>query len=538
MRKYVPVTLSLALAMPIFACGGNNEGNNTNTDTQCHGANCGHESTDSDPSKNKESTITKINQGLIQLKKEITISEAVITGIPTTKWTDNTTNESKYVIKGVYVSDVIDQAKPYTGIYVYFGNNPVDKGTYAIGDIVSIKGVVDHYVPQGGKIGNRQIANAVLTKKSTGKVPAPAVVDASAIGTKFDYNEAGGYWAPGTHAAESDKYNGVYVKIKGTTEATNVIKSLKSNCENKDATPVADACLASTGVELNNNVVLARNGGMYTVNDSLLVKGTKFTTAAGILSISYDAYVLNPTAGADIQKEGGSSDDDGRSDREYAETAIDDIQAGEIADNTFVKVDGVVVSHTSAPFENSLSFYIADEDGNAIFVYSANSEGVTGIEKGKKVTVTGSIAKFTSNKGEKMTQMEVKGAGKPAITVNGSGEEKVIEMTLPVNESSRGKLATFKDLTVKEAADDYCNGGTATNYCTATLTDGTNDIKVKYLKIDDNDKDYSNLKKLIGDNFSTQNDVFSSVTGILDVSYGDIVLFPRTQDDIVKAPLE
>ena len=143
---------------------------------------------------------------------------------------------------------------------------------------------------------------------------------------------------------------------------------------------------------------------------------------------------------------------------------------------------------------------------------------------------------MSSNDGAKYTMVEVTGAGKPAIKVNGQGQIPTPKaITLPVDESSRGQYVTIENLTIKEAADGYCFDSNAekVNYCSPTLADeNDNTVAVKYLKIDKNDKVYGSLKELIGNNFSTDTNEFNSVSGILDVNYGNLVLYVLEQDDI------
>ena len=85
--------------------------------------------------------ITKIQKGEIAEKTEVTVPECVVTAILYA--TDNETHENT-AIKGVYVSELLKKAQPYSGIYVFIKETAA-LDEYAIGDKLEVKGTYTEY---------------------------------------------------------------------------------------------------------------------------------------------------------------------------------------------------------------------------------------------------------------------------------------------------------------------------------------------------------------------------------------------------------
>ena len=73
---------------------------------------------DTDPEPAANGIITQIQKGEIAEKTEVTVPECVVTAI---LYAQNSETHENTAIKGVYVSEIIKKAQPYSGIYVFQG---------------------------------------------------------------------------------------------------------------------------------------------------------------------------------------------------------------------------------------------------------------------------------------------------------------------------------------------------------------------------------------------------------------------------------
>ncbi len=562
MCKYLPFMLSLCLTLPFgTSCGGG--GNNINDPskpaTNPHGNNQNNNNNNNNNNNGSNSVISRIQKNEIAKDTQVKLNDVIITAVETyTKMNQDTGKYEPTGIPGVFVSDMIATAQPYSGIYVNLSKQ-AEPGSLKIGDVVEIDGQVDEYY------GSKQVGKASIQKTGTGTVPAPAVIsDVASIATKYEKNEAGGYYTPSaTHGSMAKQYAGVLVKVENVKVTNEKVSSLKSNCENPNATPVAETCLANSGFEVGGALVVS-NENMYYVPNSLRKNGVEFTSITGVMDYNYSAYVLLPRTADDVVKKGGNNnnedaDSDDDDNATYTQTAINTIQAGSVDADTKVEVSGVVISPVAVKNykdNSAYSFYLADDNAKAIYAFSVSGNKGLSLDRGKKVTVQGKVGELPSTSGSKYTQWDVKGAGKTPLTVSTTGTEPnpVVLSLANISENSRGQLIKIENVTVSVAADGYCDGSITVNesnkaeyeanggnYCTATVTDGEDHtLQVKYLSLGSNlvsgDTDpKADSKALIKKWFSTKDDAFDSITGILDVNFGNIVLYPRDDNDIAKS---
>ena len=214
--------------------------------------------------------ITAIQKGEVAKGTTVTLSESVVTAVAYDQ--DSTTHEYT-AIKGLYVSEIIEQAQPYTGIYVYIkGKAAVD--AYAIGDKLEITGAVDEYY-DSTQISVTSVEN--VKKIGTADLPAPAEIDdPSKISTP--YAKDGDEWKPTTnHGEDAEKYESVLVKVKNV-EVTN------NN-------------LGHGAFEVTGNLSVAKELYYYSGDRSI---GVKFDSISGILIYSYSAFQLAPRSEADF----------------------------------------------------------------------------------------------------------------------------------------------------------------------------------------------------------------------------------------------
>ncbi len=227
--------------------------------------------------------ITKIRKG--DYSEGDTVSfDAVVVGIVYNLTPD--THEPKD-IKGMYVSELLKKAQPWTGIFIYLKS--VSLNSYHEGDRIHVKGTYSIYFDQD------QVSDATITKNGTFPVPEPAVItDPSTVATPFVSDGSGG-WTPGTsHGADADSYQSVFIAVHDVA--------------------ITKSDLGHGAWEITGNLAVDKQMYYYPGDRSV---GVTFDTIQGILIYSYDAHRLAPRKEHDLVLEGaadtGNSGDSGDS---------------------------------------------------------------------------------------------------------------------------------------------------------------------------------------------------------------------------------
>lgn len=440
---------------------------------------------DSDTEPAGNGIITKIQKGEIAEKTEVTVPECVVTAV----FYAEDEEHNKTAIKGVYVSEIIKKAQPYSGIYVFIKDTAaVDE--YAIGDKLEVKGTYTEYHESS------QIEISEIKKLGTADVPEAAVIaDTSKIATPFEENEASAEsckWEPtANHGADAEAYESVLVKVEDLT--------------------VTNANICHGAFEVNGNLAIDKVLYYYPGKRS---NGTEFGSIQGILVYSYDAFRVAPRAESDYETVEDTTDSDTDTDTD-TDTGSDEIEASTIkdvqkgnADKKLVRIENAVVIspvvvHTYSD-ATKYDFYVSDGttgDYSGIYIYQVTSD--TAIAKGDKVTIEGLVTKF------KNVQWEIKGVDNAdSITKTGTGTvPAVVEKTAgSLKDSDKGTYVKITDELTVESVDDkgkvkFTNGLFAEGFGNVTFSP-TAGNKVK-------------------------------ISGIYDGVYGDLGIFIIDANDIL-----
>ena len=330
--------------------------------------------TDTDTSDTGD-TITQIQKGEKSEGEEVTVNECVVTGIYYAQ--DDDFNNT--AIEGIYVSELIKKAQPYSGIYVFIkATAPVDE--YKIGDKLEVKGTYKEYYE------NSQIEAAEIKKLGTADVPEPAeIADPATIATPFevtgqDENGYDVYSPTANHGADAEKYEGVLVKVTDV-EITNKY-------------------IGHGNFELDNSLVVTKTLHYYEGDRS---KGKKFESVEGILVYEFNAFRLAPRAQDDfVEGDTGDTDTDTDTDTDpdtgdTVATTIKDVQSGKVEKETAVKIENAIVispaiSKNFSDGGTGYSFYVSDGntgDYSGLYIYLATAEAAPA--KGDKVTIEGKV---------------------------------------------------------------------------------------------------------------------------------------------------
>ena len=536
MKKFLVSLIVLALCIFTIACGNTTDPGTCDPDEECCNGvgKCGDEDEDIIPDTDKDGTvpddgdtvdddddtvddgdtvsdtdcdensvICKIQTGVIAEGTEVTVNECVVTAVYYAQ--DESFNNT--AIKGIYVSDIIPEAKPYTGIYVFIkATAAVDE--YKIGDKLEVKGVYKEYYE------NSQIEMTEIKKLGTAEVPAPAVIaDPAAIATPFevtgqDDNGYDVYDPTANHGPDAEKYEGVLVKVTDV-EITNKY-------------------IGHGNFELDNSLVVTKTLYYYEGDRS---KGVVFESVQGILVYEYNAFRLAPRAADDfVEREQPpikDDDDDVTDDSDTEKPDVDsepatikEVQSGKKAKDTFVTIEKAIIS--SPVFKETkdgsdmYSFYVSDGktgDYSGLYIYRVSAAAVP--VKGDNVTVEGQVTSFKPKNTEDQVyeheQWEIrtkKNVGS-VTKADGTGTvPAVVEKAVAdLKDADKGTYVKITDeLTVKSVDSKgkvvFTNGFVA---------EGFGDVKL---------------------NLSEGNKV--KLSGIYDVVYGELGLFVIDANDVKK----
>ena len=446
MKKFSVMFFALVLALFCAACGSTTDDggdevdtdsdiqsdNDTDTgDTDTDGDNdtdTGDTDTDADDTDTEESIITQIQKGRIPVNKEVS-TKCVVTGIRYNQ--DKEDNYKNTSIKGLFVSDIIDKAQPYSGIFVFIEKS-AELGTYSIGMPLMVKGTYVEYLEQFSQI---QASEITILDEDV-KLPEPAVVDPASVATPFvvsGKNEDGydTYSPTDTHGKDAEAYESVLVKVENV-EVTNKY-------------------LGFSNFEVTGGLAIAPTIYRYEGNIS---KGTKFESIQGILVYDYDAFRLAPR----------DKDDVVTPEVVVTSSGIKDIQSDSGDEKTVVEIkDAVVISPVFKDEYNDATkytFYVSDGttgDYSGLYIYKVSSD--TAIEKGDTVTIKGLAQKFSG-------QWEVSGVDNADSIIKGEKGTVpglVKKAYKDLTDADKGTYFEITDELTVESVDEEFNNVTFTN---------------------------------------------------------------------------
>lgn len=373
--------------------------------------------------------ITKIQKGEISENTEVTVPECVVTGILYAQ--DNETHENT-AIKGVYVSEIIEKAQPYSGIYIFIKETAaVDE--YEIGDKLEVSGKYTEYYESS------QIEAAEIKKLGKADVPAPAeITDTTKIATPFEENEASAEnckWEPtANHGADAEAYESVLVKVEDVT--------------------VTKANICHGAFEVTGNLAVDKTLYYYKGKRS---EGKEFESIQGILIYSYDAFRLAPRAEEDfVEREQPPVDPtdptaDPTEPAEVEVTTIKAIQSGTKAKKDLVKIENAIVispvlSKNFNDGTTGYTFYVSDGnkgDYSGLYIYQVTAEAAPA--KGDKVTIEGQVDFY----GNQWEIKNAKNAGSITKTGTGTVPAALEKAYTALSDADKGSLIEINELTVK-----------------------------------------------------------------------------------------
>lgn len=450
--------------------------------------------------------IEKIQTGEYTVDTQVSF-EGVVTGI----FYEQDTSFKNTGIQGIYVSERIPEAIPYSGIYIYL-KTAAALDSYARGDLLSISGTYKEFYD------NSQIESPAISKIGAADEPVPAVItDPSAVSTKFeltanladsevsdsDADTSMTYTPASVSGADAEKWESVVIEIRDVA--------------------VTNQNLGHGLWEVTGNLAIDRSLFFYSGKRTL---GTKFKRITGILTYSYNAFKLAPRATSDIEpetQEETDSDEITGSDADTVVTAaaISDIQKGKYPDKTLVSIEKAMVispmqPHTGSP--PTYSFYVstgAQGEYSGIYIYKMVQSDIYPV--GSWVAITGAVGVYDSGKHYHIQNGSgIKNAVTPLNEVKGTPPSPLtVDAATLMDEANnakyKGSLVTISNIKVKTASDSYNN---------VELEGG--------LIVSENFLPNNTLKGVAA---GTQ---YTGITGIFDELFAKNTLMPLKAADIVK----
>ncbi len=536
MKKFSVLFFALVLALFSISCGGGGDGGKEcNPDEECCGNECpdnttdtvddktdgdtGDTQTDGDedvttPDDDKDvttpdddsnsadcyadfdDTIEKIQKGEISEQAEVT-TQCVVTGI----FYDQDEEFNNTAIKGVYVSELIPEAKPYTGIYVFIkATAPVDE--YKVGDKLEVKGIYKEYYD------NSQIEASDIKKLGTCPLPEPAVVEPASVATPFEVSgkDDNGYdtYAPtANHGPDAEKYEGVLIQVEDV-EITNKY-------------------IGHGNFELDNSLVVTKTLFYYEGDRS---KGTKFDSITGILVYEFEAFRLAPRSADDFVGGDSADSDTGHDDTDadtgdtVAPTTVKEIQSGTKEKKDLVRIENAIVispviSKSFSDGGTGYTLYVSDGnrgDYSGLYIYQVTAD--TAPAKGDKVTIEGQVDFY----GNQWEVKNAKNAGSITKTGTGTVPAALEKAYTALSDKDKGTLIKVTDTLTVDSVE---------------TPEGKNYTKVTF-------KEKVGEDALIAENFGTvklpalATGDKVSVTGIYDTIFGSNGFYVIDANDIVK----
>ena len=441
---------------------------------------------------------------------DVTVNKSIVTGIEYNQ--DNNSHEPQS-IKGFYVSEIIDKAQPYSGIYIFTKDAALD--LCEIGDVLEISGKYKKYY--GGPQIEALHGENVKKLDNTGiTLPEPIEIeDPASIATPFEKQEAAideksckeGWTSSQQHGSDAGKYEGVLVKVKD-------VEIIEEN--------ICHGAFTVTG-----DLAIYKNLHYYKGKREA---GKKFSSIQGVLIYSYNAYELAPTAEEDLVEEGGNSGGNGGNeggneggngggdtDIELETKTIKDIQSGKVAADTFVEIKDVTIISDVYEYTKDgntmYSFYVSDGNtGDYSGLYIFRLATTDTIAKGDKVDIEGQVFAFKQkDAGENApAQWEIhtkKNVGSISKTGTGKVPAAVEKAAADLKDSDKGTYVKVTD--ELEVASVDTKG--KVKFTNGLVAEGLGDVK---LSLKEKDK--------------------VKISGIYDVVYSELGIFVIDANDVKK----
>jgi len=215
-----------------------------------------------------EGTITKIQKGEVSENSDVTF-EAVVVAVV---YHQNSSHQNT-AVEGLFVSELIEDAVPYSGIYVYISDSAL-VDSFARGDKVEVSGTYkEHY-------NSSQIETTSSKVKIIGvaDVPNPAeIADTSKVATPF-YDTGSEFVSTENHGVDSEKYESVFIKVF----------NVEITVDN----------LGYGAFEVNDDLAIDKTIYYYEGDRNV---DTDFASIKGVLLYSFDAFKLAPRKYSDFE---------------------------------------------------------------------------------------------------------------------------------------------------------------------------------------------------------------------------------------------
>jgi len=360
----------------------------------------------------------------------------------------------------------------FSGIYVFVTGEATGEISPVVGDLINIAGEYDEYYELS------ELTLAAVGDYEVVDHAGDPVADQVTTGTLADPTEA-------------EKWEGVLVQVNDVSVVTEI------NNYNE--------------FEINNGVMV---DDMFFSTAPNPPVGTVFNSLTGPFTYNYNFKICPRDVDdfdGDWQPEPGDDDDDDDDDDDSTDTTIYDIQQGEVDEGDTVTVEGVVTTPTG--YEDGDLFFMQDEDGGeysgiAVYMWSEIAATYDG-EPGDIVRVTGEVSEFYD-----MTELVVKNY-KSGVEIIGSTDVPDPENIAvgDVGEPWESVFVQVSDVTVTAEPNQY---GEFT-------VEGS-------LVIDDFFFELGHWE----DYGISVDDTFSSIAGVLNYSYEEFKLEPRSDSDLVE----
>lgn len=406
----------------------------------------------------------------------VTVNDVIVTAVVEAKQLDGT-----YAPQHFYVQEAA--GGPYSGIYVRNGSSePVQMPAPSIGQRLKVSGTLKEYYD------NTQIELLLFETLGEGQVPAPALVDPEAVAT-------GG--------ADQEKYEGVLVQVSDVKVTERVVPGT----DGKDHG------------DCKVNAVAREGGGLVVgpqATDYIRVPGERLASIVGVMSYSFETSKLVVRRNEDI-------------------TFPDGKHAGEITEVGPITIralqDWSSPDHPRAPAAVELEgVTVTAVAGNRVWVQEASADprwsgilvmlatGVARPTAGDRVNVTGIYTEYYDDSEIKDATVEVVGAGTMPAPARVTPAE--IRTGSETAEAYEGVLVEVVDVQNVEDPVNDDNGLDRGDYRVAPIADPRKEVGV-----------------IVGHVFTTYytgavGDKFDSIVGVLDYSYNEFRLEPRSNEDI------
>ncbi|MGI6394463.1 MAG: hypothetical protein ACOX2F_07030 [bacterium] len=457
--------------------------------------------------------ITKIQKGEVPLNSEVSF-ESVIVGIVYNQDSDfESTN-----IKGLYVSEIIEKALPYSGIFIFI-KDTVEANDFSIGDKIFLSGKYKNHFGSS----QVEVQSSSISKLGTAKVPEPAEVDDPAtVSTPFELS--GSEWVPtANHGSDAEKYESVLIKI--------------SNVE------ITNTSLGHGAWEVSGSLAIDKEMFYYSGKKDV---GKKFSHIEGVLIYSFDAFKLAPRMVEDIVEDkddtgdtGNTDDtsntgDDGNTGNTDTEITITKIQRGEVPINSEVSLQCVVTGVTfnlNEAYEpvSIKGLYLSEIIDKAapytgIYLFVKGNPPPTDYRVGDKLSVTGIYKKFYGSSQIEANKKDVERLGTAKVPDPVEIDDPATVST-PFELSGSGWIPTANHGSDAEKYESVLIKVSNVKITNSNLGYGTWEVTGNL--VIDREMFYYFGKKDVGKRFS-------HIQGILIYTYDAFKLAPRMAEDVVE----